>query len=99
MTKEFFSFLKQYGIVGLAIAVIIGGKLNEFIGSLVNDLIMPLILTVPLKAAGVDEIAKLQAGGIFYGKVIGAGINFIIVALVVFLFAKLVLKEEAVTKK
>lgn len=99
MTKEFFSFLKQYGIVGLAIAVIIGGKLNEFIGSIVNDLIMPIILTIPLKAAGVDEIAKLQVGGIFYGKVIGAGINFIIVALVIFLFAKKVLKEESVTKK
>ncbi len=28
MLKEFMAFLKQYGVIGLAIAVIIGGKLN-----------------------------------------------------------------------
>jgi len=99
MVKEFVGFLRQYGIIGLAIAVILGGKLNEFIGSLVNDLLMPAIFFPLMKSAGVDELAKLQFRGIYYGKVIGAGINFIIVALVVFIFAKMVLKEQQVTKK
>lgn len=98
--KQFLEFLKKYGVVGLAIAVIIGGKLNDFIGSLVNDLLLPAIFSPLLKAAGVEEIAKLHtAGGIYYGKVLGAGINFLIVALIVFLFAKSVLKEETVEKK
>ncbi len=99
MIKEFMDFLKAYGVIGLAIAVIIGGKLNELIGSLVNDLLMPAIFQPLLKTAGVEEIAKLQVNGIFYGKVVGAGINFLIVALVVFLFVKIVLKEKVVTKK
>ena len=99
MHKEFMEFLRKYGIIGLAIAVIIGGKLNDLIGSLVNDLLVPLLLSPLLKTAHVDEIAKLQWGGIFYGKVLGAGINFILVAFVVFLFAKWVLKEETVEKK
>ena len=43
MFKEFIGFLKQYGVIGLAIAVIIGGKLNEFVTSVVQDLLMPLI--------------------------------------------------------
>jgi len=34
MLREFLAFLKQYGVVGLAIAVIIGGKLNELVGSI-----------------------------------------------------------------
>jgi large conductance mechanosensitive channel len=99
MFKEFLAFLKEYGVIGLAIAVIIGGKLNDFIGSLVNDLLMPLIFQPALQAAGVDEIGKLNFMGIFYGKVLGAGINFIIVAAAVFVFAKMVLKEEVVAKK
>jgi len=99
MIKEFTNFLKEYGIVGLAIAVIIGGKLNEFISTLVNDLVMPLIFQPALRAAQVEDIRKLSYGGIFYGKVIGAAIDFIAVALVVFLFAKLILKEEKVGKK
>jgi large conductance mechanosensitive channel len=99
MFKEFTEFLKTYGIIGLAIAVIIGGKLNDFVTSLVNDLILPLILKPALEAANVADIRLLSAGGVLYGKVIGSAIDFLIVALLVFAFAKFVLKEEKVVKK
>ncbi|MDB5038125.1 MAG: large conductance mechanosensitive channel protein MscL [Bacteriovoracaceae bacterium] len=99
MFKEFLGFLKEYGVIGLAIAVIIGGKLNEFVTSLVNDLLMPLIFKPALQAANVDDIRKLSYNGILYGKVIGSLIDFLIVAGLVFLIAKLVLREEKVVKK
>lgn len=99
MVKEFVGFLKNYGVVGLAIAVIIGGKLNELVTSFVNDLVMPLIFQPLLVAANVDDVKKLSYHGIFYGKVVGSFIDFFVVALLVFLFAKLVLKEEMVQKK
>jgi len=99
MLKEFIGFLKAYGVIGLAIAVIIGGKLNDFVSSLVKDLLMPLIFQPLLKSFAVDDIAKLQMNGIYFGKVIGAGIDFLIVAFVVFIFAKYVLKEKEVSKK
>ena len=99
MLKEFTNFLKQYGVIGLAIAVIIGGKLNEFVTSVVQDLMMPLIFQPALRAAQVDDIRKLSYNGILYGKVIGSAIDFIIVAFVVFLIAKHILKEETVAKK
>jgi large conductance mechanosensitive channel len=99
MTKEFLGFLKHYGVIGLAIAVIIGGKANDLVTSVVNDLFMPLVFRPALEAANVDDIRKLSAGGVLYGKVIGSLIDFIIVAFVVFMFAKYILKEETVTKK
>lgn len=99
MYKEFIGFLKQYGVIGLAIAVIIGGKLNDLVTSVVNDLFMPLIFKPALQAANVDDIRKLSYEGILYGKVIGALIDFLIVAFVVFLFAKFVLREKEVAKK
>lgn len=99
MLKEFLSFLKNYGVIGLAIAVIIGGKLNELVGSVVNDLFMPLVFQPALKAAQVDDIRKLSYEGILYGKVLGSLIDFLIVAFLIFLFAKMVLKEETVAKK
>lgn len=99
MHKEFVAFLKHYGVIGLAIAVIIGGKLNDLIGSIVNDLLMPLVFQPMLKAAQVDDIRQLSFHGILYGKVVGATIDFLIVALVVFLIAKFILKEETVSKK
>lgn len=99
MTKEFIGFLKNYGVIGLAIAVIIGGKLNDFVTSLVNDLLLPLVFQPALRAANIDDIRKLNYGGIFYGKVIGTGIDFLVVALFVFFIAKFLLKEEVVSKK
>jgi large conductance mechanosensitive channel len=99
MLNQFMAFLKNYGVIGLAIAVVIGGKLNELVTSVVSDLLMPLLFQPALKAANVDDIRKLSYHGILYGKVMGSFIDFIIVAFVVFLFAKFVLKEEAVAKR
>ncbi len=99
MIKEFMSFLKEYGVIGLAIAVIIGGKLNAFVTSVVNDLFMPLIFSPALEAAHVNDIRELQVAGIFYGKVIGSALDFIIVAFLVFIIAKIVLREDQVAKR
>jgi large conductance mechanosensitive channel len=99
MLREFIAFLKNYGVIGLAIAVVIGGKLNDLVTSVVNDLLMPLLFQPALQAAHVDDIRKLNYNGILYGKVLGAGIDFLIVALLVFAVAKFWLKEETVAKK
>ena len=99
MLNEFRAFLKNYGVVGLAIAVIIGGKLNELVTSVVSDLLMPLVFQPALKAANVDDIRKLSFEGILYGKVLGSLIDFMVVATIVFLLAKYLLKEDATIKR
>jgi large conductance mechanosensitive channel len=99
MLNEFFAFLKHYGVIGLAIAVVIGGKLNELVSSVVNDLLMPLVFQPALKAARVDNIRELSYNGILYGKVLGTLVDFLIIAFIVFLFAKWVLKEDTVAKR
>ena len=87
---EFMAFLKQYGVIGLAIAFIIGGKASALVTAVVDNLIMPLIgLILP----GGDWRA------LAIGPILGAGIDFLIVAYLVFWFAKKVLKEESVAKK
>jgi large conductance mechanosensitive channel len=99
MVKEFVAFLKQYGVIGLAIAVIIGGKFNDLLKAVVDGILMPVVgaLTpsgdwrqLTITVANV----KLQAG-----SVIGATVDFVIVGAIVFLIAKKVLKEETVAKK
>ncbi len=99
MFKEFIEFLKQYGVIGLAIAVIIGGKLNEFVSSVVNDLLMPLLFQPALRAANVEDIRLLSYHGILYGKVIGSAFDFLIVAFVVFVLAKWLMREAKVAKR
>ena len=107
MLKEFMAFLKQYGVIGLAIAVVIGGKLNTLVTAFVEGLLMPLLAPL-LGAAGEDwRKAVVKVGGtpehpLFQfatGQVLGALIDFLLVAFIVFWFAKKVLREEAVAKK
>lgn len=99
MLREFNEFLKEYGIMGLAIAVIIGGKLNALIGAMVDGLLMPIITF--FLPAGDWRTAITQIGPFMFqvGPFFGAAIDFLIVAWIVFMFAKKVLKEEKVAKK
>jgi len=97
--KGFVEFVRAYGVIGLAIAVIIGGKVNELIKSIVDNLIMPLVGLI-LPSGDWKELAFTVGNTKFgIGHVLGASLDFLIVALLVYAFAKAVLKEETVTKK
>ena len=99
MLKEFVDFLKQYGVVGLAIAVIIGGKANALVTTTVDGILMPFVtFFIP---GGTWRTTTLDIGPFHFllGPFFGALIDFLIVALLVFYFAKKVLKEEKVAKK
>lgn len=95
MKGEFMQFMKDYGVIGLAIGVIIGSKAGELVKAIVDGVLMPLIgLVIP-----GGEWQSMMLGPIAIGLVIAALINFIIVAFLVFMFAKKVLKEDTVGKK
>jgi large conductance mechanosensitive channel len=97
--RDFLAFLKQYGVIGLAIAVVIGGKANALVTTLVDGILMPVVTF--FLPGGTWRTATLDLGPVhlLLGPVFGAGIDFLIVAWLVFLFAKMVLGEETVTKK
>jgi large conductance mechanosensitive channel len=99
MRGEFLAFLKQYGVIGLAIAVVIGGKANALVTTLVDGVFMPIVtFFIP---GGAWRTATLDLGSVhlLLGPVLGAGVDFLIVAYLVFWFSKKVLREETVTKK
>jgi len=99
MRQEFIAFLKQYGVIGLAIAVIIGGKANALVSALVDGILMPIVtFFIP---GGAWRTATLNIGPVHFllGPVFGAAVDFLIVAWLVFWFSKKVLREETVTKK
>jgi len=96
---EFKEFLKEYKVIGLAVAFIIGVAATSLIQSLVNNIIMPLI--TPFIPNGAWQNFAVYLGPIVLriGSFFGAIINFLVIALVVFFIAKAFFKEEKVTKK
>jgi len=94
LIKEFMDFLKEYKIVGLAIAFIMGVASTALIKSLVSNIIMPII--TPFIPGGAWSTATFAIGPIVigWGSFLGELINFVIIALVVFLIAKKVMKPK-----
>ena len=111
--KEFKEFAMRGNVIDLAVGVIIGGAFQKIVNSLVNDIIMPLIglLTkgndfsnkfIVLGKNQYDTMAEAIADGaaiLTYGNFIGAVINFLIMAFVIFVFIKILNKISHIGKK
>ena len=102
MLQEFKEFIMRGNVLDMAIGIIIGIAFGAIVNSLVNDVLMPPIglllggvdfsnLFINLSGTGYASLAEAKAAGapvIAYGTFINAVINFLIIALVVFLLVK-----------
>ncbi len=89
MLEEFKKFIMRGNVLDLAVGVIIGGAFGKIVASLVGDILMPLI---GLLLGGIDFSGLAIMVGkaeIKYGGFIQAVIDFLIIALVIFLIVKM----------
>jgi len=93
-SEEFMDFLDKFGVIGLAIAFIIGGAAGRLITALVVDLLMPVIAVII--PGGEWRTTTFQVGPVKFllGDFAGALIDFIIIALVVFMLSKQLSKTK-----
>lgn len=88
MLNEFKTFIMRGNVMDLAVAVIIGGAFGKIISSLVTDILMPVI---GLIIGGIDFTGlafTLGSAKLTYGSFINNIIDFLIIALVIFLMVK-----------
>lgn len=95
MLKEFKEFAMKGNVVDLAVAVVIGGAFGKIVTSFVNDIIMPPIGVLmggvnftDLKITLKEAVGEVPAVTMNYGAWINTVIDFVIVALVIFLVIK-----------
>ena len=99
--REFREFAVKGNVVDLAVGVIIGGAFGKIVDSLVNDLIMPVVSKlfggldfsnyfIPLAGQTANTLAEAKKGGaVFaYGSFITVALNFVLLALVIFVMVK-----------
>ena len=109
---EFKEFAMKGNVVDMAIGVVIGAAFGKITTSLVNDVIMPLISRITggvdfsawkwvLKVAEVDETGAETAAEIAvnYGSFIAVVLDFLIIALVLFMVVKAINKLRSIGKK
>jgi large conductance mechanosensitive channel len=91
MTKllhEFREFAMKGNIVDLAVAVIIGGAFGKIVSSLVEDIVMPAIGAVG-RADFKSLMIQVGDAKIMYGKFLQMCVDFMIIAMAIFLAIKL----------
>jgi large conductance mechanosensitive channel len=88
--KEFRDFAVKGNVVDLAVAVVIGGAFGKIVSAIVADLIMPIIGAV--MPAGDWRSWTVTSLNLKIGDVLGAMIDFCIIALVLFLFVNKFMK-------
>jgi large conductance mechanosensitive channel len=110
--KEFKDFAMKGNVMDMAIGVIIGGAFGKIVTSLVNDILMPLVgalignvnfttLSLTLRAPKLNEAGEVvkEAVTLNYGNFIQVTIDFLIVALCIFLVMKGINKASSLMKK
>lgn len=97
--KGFIEFVRDQGVVGLAVGFILGGAVSKLVAALVEDIISPVL------ALGLSNVQNLQsayveigAARIMWGNFLNVFIDFIVVALVVYFGVKW-LKLDKLDKK
>jgi large conductance mechanosensitive channel len=95
MMVQFRAFLMQTNALALAIGVVIGGAVGKLVASLVAGLIMPLVgLILPGGEWRAIKIALDSKGNaLAVGEVLGATVDFVIIAWVVFIISTKILKS------
>jgi large conductance mechanosensitive channel len=95
MLAQFVKFLKETNAIALAIAVVLGGAVQKLVSALVADIIMPLVgMILP---SGEWRAWKLPLRGdaaLGIGDVIGAAVDFVIIAWVIYFIASKLLKVQ-----
>ena len=87
-SKDFKAFIMKGNVMDLAVAVIIGVAFGAIVASLVADIITPLILTPALNAAHLTDMKQLKWGNVTYGNFLAAIINFLVIALLIFMLIR-----------
>ena len=98
IVKEFKEFIMRGNVMDLAVGVIIGGAFSAIVTSLTDDIISPILGIF----GGMDFsnlVANVNGAEIRYGAFITAVINFLIMALIIFLMVKGINKVMSLGKK
>ncbi len=97
--EDFKAFAIKGNVIDMAVGVIIGGAFGKIVTSLVNDVLMPLIGGIFGGVAFGELSVMIGESAVKYGAFIQSIVDFLIIAISVFVFIKAITKLTEMTKK
>ena len=98
--KGFLKFVREQGVVGLAVGFILGGAVSKVVSSLVRDIINPILGIILGAAKGLETASfKVFSAEIMWGSFVSVLIDFVVIAMVVYFGVKGLGLEKLDVKK
>ena len=97
--NEFVEFLTKYNVVQLAVGVVIGTAVKDLVNSIANNLIMPLVGLVTPSGNWQEWVVKIARAEFNLGLLLSSFLDFLIVAVVVFVVLKKILNIDLSKRK
>lgn len=80
----FINFIREQGVVGLAVGFILGGAVSKTVSSLVENIVNPIIGVILGKVDLADKMLTMGSVSLKYGAFVSTVVDFVIIALVVY---------------
>ncbi len=100
MLKGFIDFVREQGVIGLTVGFIIGGSVTKVVTALVTDLVTPFIGLILGSTRNLKEAYLLVGSSKFmWGDFISNLIDFIVIALIIYILVKIIGVDRIDKKK
>lgn len=96
--QEFMEFLVKYQVVGLAVAFVIGTAATNFVSATVKDILMPVVSVFMPQGDWRAQVLQIGPAKLMIGDFIGEFIDFVIIALFIFLVVKYLMRGDTSKK-
>jgi large conductance mechanosensitive channel len=97
--RGFIGFIRERGVVGFAVAFILGGAITKVVSSLVSDIVNPILGLILSRTKSLESMYfKIAGAKIMWGHFVSVMVDFVILAMVVYIIFR-VLGLEKIDKK
>lgn len=98
--KGFIEFIRERGVVGFAVAFILGGAVTKVVSSLVSDIVNPILGLILSRTKSLESMYfKIAGAKIMWGHFITVAIDFLVLSAVVYFIVKVFGLEKLDRKK
>lgn len=93
LTQDFAKFLQQYGVIGMAVGIIMGGSVSKLVTAFVNDIMMPIVDALIPGGSWRAIIFKVGPVKFLIGDFFSAFLDFSLIIIILYWIIRIVLEK------
>jgi large conductance mechanosensitive channel len=88
--RGFLAFIREQGVAGLAVGFILGGAVSKLVSAIVTDIVNPLLAAAVDTTTLREKTVAVGSAELLWGDLLAVGIDFLVIAVVVYAGVKVI---------